>query len=80
MDRGGPSGPNGPQMGQQGPNAMIVTPQNHKYPFASHGYNSFGRGATQPGFFEQQQTQFLDLDRDHDPDFGMNPHHQAGHD
>ena len=55
MDRGGPSGPNGPQMGQQGPNAMIVTPQNHKYPFASHSYNAFGRGATQPGFFEQQQ-------------------------
>ena len=70
-------GHGGPPMGghHQGQNAMLNTPQNQKYaaPYGANGqgYGSYRGMPNHAPFFEQQHAQFMDIDREHDPDFGM---------
>ena len=56
----------------------MITPQLKYPPYTPSGYggNPYNPGISSYAapFFEQQHNNF-DLDREHEPEFGFNPHH-----
>ena len=82
MDRGGNVGPPMGGHHNSGPNGMIVTPQNQKYsPYAPpQAYGGYRQGPSHGNFFDQQRAQYLDYERDQEPDFGpLGRHHDRSH-